>query len=107
MSSELFEKEYINGVIEYGGRPICKVSKIQITKLSLEKEGIQHIFMDKVYQNNDENEHREIDEELIDIFNKEDTFNVNCYDGDVSAYYSCKFCEKPSKGFCIISARII
>lgn len=107
MSSELFEKEYINGVIEYGGRPICKVNKIQITKLSLEKEGIQHIFMDKVYQNNDENEHREIDEELIDIFNKEDTFNVNCYDGDVSEYYSCKFSEKPSKGFCRISARII
>lgn len=106
MSSELFEKEFISGVIEYGGRPICKISKIQITKLSLEKEVIQHIFMDKLYQNNNENEHREIDEDLINIFNKEDEFNVNCHDDDFSEYYTCKFTKKPSKGQCRLSAII-
>lgn len=106
MSSGLFEKEFISGVIEYGGRPICKISKIQITKLSLEKDGIQHIFMDKVYQNNDENEHREIDEDLINIFNNEDEFHVNCYDDNISDYYICKFTEKPSKGQCRMSAII-
>lgn len=107
MSSELFEKEFINGVIEYGGRPICKIGKIQITKLSLEKEGIQHIFMDKIYQNNDENEHMEIDEDLINIFEKGDIFNVNCYEEDMGVYYTCKFTERPPKGYFRLSARII
>ena len=50
MTREIYEKEFDKGVIEYDGLPVCLVRKIQITKVSLSKDGIQRIFMTKEYQ---------------------------------------------------------
>lgn len=104
MTSEIYEKEVSNGVIEYGSRHVCKVRRIQVTKLSLASDGIQRVFMTKEYQNNDKKEHDEIDGELIAIYEKNDAFIVNCYD---EGYYSCRFGEKPPKGQGILSAVIL
>lgn len=103
MTSEIYEKEFDKGVIEYEGLPICLVRKIQITRLSLSKDGIQRIFMTKEYQNNDVNEHEEIDNALMQIYEKNHSFLANCYDG---RYYDCRFAEKPPKGEGILSGRI-
>ncbi len=103
MTSEIYEKEFDRGVIEYDGLPVCLVRKIQITKVSLSKDGIQRIFMTKEYQNGDVQEHEEIDDKLLEIYERNDRFLVNCFDGE---YYSCRFAEKPPKGEMILSGRI-
>ena len=103
MTSEINEKEFDRGVIEYDGLPVCLVRKIQITKASLSQDGIQRIFMTKEYQNNDFREHEEIDDKLMQIYERNDSFLVNCFDGE---YYACRFAEKPPKGERILSGRI-
>ena len=103
MTSEIYEKEFDKGVIEYEGLPVCLVRKIQITKTSLSKDGIQRIFMTKEYQNGDVREHEEIDDKLMQIYEGNDSFLVNCYGG---GYYACRFAEKPPKGDGILSGRI-
>ncbi len=107
MTSEIYENEFSSGIIEYKGSPICKISRIQITKIELEPNGIQHIFMRKEYQNNDLEEHNEIDNDLINIFDNEEYIAVLCYDDNNSINYNCKFTEKPAKGDCILSVEII
>ncbi len=106
MTSQIYENEFNSGVIEYKGRPICKISKIQVTKVEFEPNRIKHVFMRKVYQNNNLEEHDEIDADLIKIFD-DDNFTVLCYEGNDSMNYNCKFVEKPPKGDCILSAEII
>lgn len=103
MTSEINEKEFDRGVIEYEGLPVCLVRKIQITKASLSQDRIQRIFMTKEYQNGDVREHEEIDDKLMQIYERNDSFLVNCFDGE---YYSCRFAEKPPKGERILSGRI-
>ena len=103
MTSEINEKEFDRGVIEYEGLPVCLVRKIQITKASLSQDRIQRIFMTKEYQNGDVREHEEIDDKLMQIYERNDSFLVNCYAGE---YYSCRFAEKPPKGNGILSGRI-
>lgn len=107
MTSDIYENEFNSGVIEYSGRPICKIGKIQITKIELEPNGVKHIFMRKEYQNNNQEEHDEIDADLINIFKDNEIFTVFCYTDDVSMSYSCRFAEKPRKENCILSAEII
>ena len=104
MKSEIYEKEFDKGVIEYEGLPVCLVRKIQITKSSLSKDGIQRIFMTKEYQNGDVREHEEIDDKLMQIYERNDSFLLNCYDGE---YYSCRFAEKPPKGDGRLSGRVL
>ena len=72
MKSEIYEKEFDKGVIEYEGLPVCLVRKIQITKSSLSKDGIRRIFMAKEYQNGDVREHEEIDDRLMQIYERND-----------------------------------
>lgn len=107
MTSEIYEKEFNSGVIEYKGRPICKISKIQVTKVEFEPNRIKHIFMRKVYQNNDLKEHDEIDTDLINIFNDDEYFTVFCYNDNDSMNYNCKFAEKPPKGEGNLSVEVI
>ena len=107
MTAQIYENEFNSGVIEYKGRPICKISKIQVTKVEFEPNGIKHIFVRKVYQNNNLEEHDEIDTDLIKIFNDDDYFTVFCYEGNDSRNYICRFAEKPPKGDCIRSAEVI
>ena len=92
MASEIYEKEFDKGVIEYGGWPICLVRKIQIAKFL--EDGTYHVFMTKKYQNNNVEEHNEIDEKLMQIYEKGSHFTLNCYE----EYYSCKLVEKPPNG---------
>lgn len=98
MKSEIYENEFSSGIIEYNGRPICKIRNIQVTKVELEPKGIKHIFMKKEYQNNRQEEHDEIDTDLINIFENNEIFTVLCYNDNVSMSYSCIFAEKPQKG---------
>lgn len=70
MTSEINEKEFDKGVIEYEGLPVCLVRKIQITKASLSQDGIQRIFMTKEYQNGNVEEHKEIDDKLMQIYER-------------------------------------
>ena len=59
--------------------------------------------MTKEYQNSDVAEHKEIDDKLMQIYEKNNSLLLNCYN---RWYYACKFVEKPSKGEKILSGMI-
>ena len=106
MTSEINEKEFDRGVIEYEGLQVCLVRKIQITNASLSQDGIQRIFMTKEYQNDDVREHEEIDDKLMQIYERNDSFLANCFDGE---YYTCRLLKNLQKGkeYCLEGFNIL
>lgn len=65
--NEISKKTYEKGVIEARGEPIILIDNIKVTKRELDK-GLQHIFMRKLYQNNNSEEHDEIDDKLESLY---------------------------------------
>ena len=100
--NSIYEKRYFDGYIEYKSFPVVKVTNILIFKRLKEENNL--ISMRKSYQNNNKEEHDEIDSKLQEIFENNDIFSLNIFDG---GYYSCRFLEKPPEGSCIMSAELV